>query len=274
MIVSSSRDKSILVWTLKKQQGNYGVPKRRLTGHSHYVQDVVLSSDGQSALSASWDCELRLWNLNTGDTTCTFVGHTKTVSSVSFSRDNLQIVSSSRDRSIKLWNTLGECQCTIWDGNSRTNWVNYVRFIPNRLQPTVVSASRDKTVKVWNLAKRHKLRSTFAGHGGYLNTVTVSPDSSMCASGGKDGVVFLWGLDGGYKKLCSFDAAGGIIHAMCFSPTRYWLCAATEKAGVHIWDIEYKCITFYCSSLNWSSDGSTLFAGYTDGVIRVWEVHH
>jgi guanine nucleotide-binding protein subunit beta-2-like 1 protein len=27
------------------------------------------------------------------------------------------------------------------------------------------------------------------GHSGYLNTVTMSPDGSLCASGGKDGKV-------------------------------------------------------------------------------------
>ncbi len=28
----------------------------------------------------------------------------------------------------------------------------------------------------------------------------------------------------------------------------------------------------YCVSLAWSADGSTLYAGYTDGNIRVWTV--
>ena len=28
----------------------------------------------------------------------------------------------------------------------------------------------------------------------------------------------------------------------------------------------------YCTSLNWSFDGSTLFSGYNDGVIRVWGI--
>lgn len=116
MIVTSSRDKSVLVWTLTKDAAAgsgdpataiYGVPRRRLTGHSHFVQDVVLSSDGQFALSGSWDGELRLWDLNTGATTRRFVGHTKDVLSVAFSVDNRQIVSASRDRTIKLWNTLG-----------------------------------------------------------------------------------------------------------------------------------------------------------------------
>ncbi|MCL7031322.1 hypothetical protein MKW94_020149 [Papaver nudicaule] len=271
MILSSSRDKSILVWALNKQEGNYGFPKRRLTGHGHFVQDVVLSSDSKFALSGSWDGELRLWDLNTGVTTRRFVGHTKDVLSVALSDDNRQIVSASRDRSIKVWNTLGECKYTIQDGHSHADWVSCVRFSPNKLQPTVVSASWDKTVKVWNLTDC-TLRNNLAGHGGYVNTVAVSPDGSLCASGGKDGVALLWDLAEG-KKLRSLDLVGGTIHALCFSPNRYWLCAATEKKGVRIWDLEGDSILQDLKAephLNWSSDGSTLFTGYTDGAIRVW----
>jgi WD40 repeat protein len=58
-------DKSIIVWQLVRDESNYGVPKRSLRGHSHFVSDVVISSDGQFALSASWDRSLRLWDLNT-----------------------------------------------------------------------------------------------------------------------------------------------------------------------------------------------------------------
>lgn len=238
MIVTSSRDKSIILWRLTKEEKTYGVPQRRLNGHSHFVQDVVLSSDGQFALSGSWDGELRLWDLATGLTSRRFVGHSKDVLSVAFSIDNRQIVSASRDRTIKLWNTLGECKYTIQDGDAHSDWVSCVRFSPNTLQPTIVSASWDKTVKVWNLTNC-KLRVTLAGHAGYVNTVAVSPDGSLCASGGKDGVILLWDLAEG-KRLYSLDA-GSIIHALCFSPNRYWLCAATESS-IKIWDLESKSI--------------------------------
>lgn len=56
-----------------------------------FLQDVVISSDGQFALSGSWDGTLRLWDLNTGITTRRFVGHTKDVLSVAFSVDNRQV---------------------------------------------------------------------------------------------------------------------------------------------------------------------------------------
>jgi guanine nucleotide-binding protein subunit beta-2-like 1 protein len=284
VILSSSRDKTTIIWELTREEGDYGFARRALKGHDHYVQDVVISSDGQFCLTGSWDGSLRLWDLNTGATTRRFVGHSKDVLSVAFSADNRQIVSASRDKTIKLWNTLGECKFTIEKPEGHTDWVSCVRFSPVPNQPTIVSAGWDKIVKVWDLTNC-KLKFSLVGHTGYLNTVTVSPDGSLCASGGKDGVAMLWDLTEG-KRLYSLDA-GDIIHALTFSPNRYWLCAATQSC-IKIWDLETKSIVdevrpelapvskkavpHYCTCLQWSSDGSTLYAGYTDGQIRVYSV--
>jgi len=184
VLLTASRDKSVLVWHLERSESNYGYPKRSLIGHSHYVQDVVISSDGQFALSGSWDGTLRLWDLTTGQTSCRFVGHTKDVLSVAFSVDNRQIVSGSRDKTIRLWNTLGECKYVIAEPEGHTEWVSCVRFSPITATPVIVSGGWDKLVKVWSLANC-KLKSNLVGHTGYVNSVTVSPDGSLCASGGK-----------------------------------------------------------------------------------------
>jgi len=114
--------------------------------------------------------------------------------------------------------------------------------------------------------------------------VTVSPDGSLCASGGKDGTAMLWDLNEG-KQLYELDA-GSEINCLVFSPNRYWLCAATKK-NIKIYDLETKstvaeldaefeettskrALEHYATSLAWSADGSTLYAGYTDSKIRVW----
>jgi len=295
MIITASRDKSIIVWKLVRSEGleNFGVAQKRLTGHSHFVQDVAISVDGMFALSGSWDGTLRLWDLNTGFTTRRFIGHTRDVLSVAFSADNRQIVSGSRDRKINLWNTLGQLKFSITEDGHK-EWVSCVRFSPNLQTPLIVSAGWDKLVKVWNLT-HCKLRTNLIGHTGYVNTVTVSPDGSLCASGGKDGKAMLWDLNEG-RHLSTLEA-GDIIHALVFSPVRYWLCAATASA-IKIWDLESKepvvdalkppvvenqmekkkakintkTVPIQCISLCWSADGATLFAGYTDNIIRAWVV--
>ena len=82
--------------------------------------------------------------------------------------------------------------------------------------------------------------------------------------------------------------ANAIINAIVFSPNRYWLCAATTK-NIIIWDLENKrqvselqyprldqigekALKPFATSLAWSSDGNTLYSGWTDNLIRVWTV--
>jgi WD40 repeat protein len=106
------------------------------------------------------------------------------------------------------------------------------------MNPVIVSCGWDKVVKVWELQK-FKLKTNHYGHTGYINTISVSPDGSLAASGGKDGITMLWDLNEG-KHLYSLEA-GDVVNALVFSPNRYWLCAATASC-VKIFDLESKSV--------------------------------
>eukprot|EP00919_Chromeraceae_sp_WS-2016_P045212 GHVR01107746.1.p1 GENE.GHVR01107746.1~~GHVR01107746.1.p1 ORF type:complete len:321 (+),score=69.77 GHVR01107746.1:107-1069(+) len=284
VIVSGSRDKTVMMWQLTPEDPNqYGYARRAMTGHNEPVQDVVMSTDGAFALSGSWDKTLRLWDLTSGNSVRKFIGHTADIYSVAFSSDNRQIVSASRDKTMRLWNTLAECKFVMED-DQHTDWISCVRFSPSSKTPLIVSCGWDKMVKVWDLGTC-KLKTNLVGHQGTLYSVTISPDGSLCASGGKDGVAMLWDVNEG-KHLYSLDA-NSTINSLCFSPKNYWLCAATDNA-IKVWDLENKellselkpmseCVSKsgipWCISLCWSADGNTLFAGSTDGNIYVYELH-
>jgi len=298
LLLSGSRDKTICVWDVKDSETEMhsvsGQVRKRLVGHLHIVEDIDISSDGQYALSASWDKTLRLWHLESGEATKQFRGHTNDVLSVAFSPDNHKIVSGSRDRTIKLWNTIGVCKWTSSESDytSHKDWVTCVRFSPNNeAEPIAVSGGWDKRVKVIEI-ENQKLKWNLRGHNTHINTVTVSPDGSLCASGDKSGQAMLWDLNEG-KALSHLDAQS-CINDLSFSPNRYWLCAATEMGNIRIWDLESKQVVAEltiqtdengeqsnvaapvkpasCNCICWSSDGSTLYAGYSDGLIRVWKL--
>lgn len=284
LLLSASRDKTIIVWEIDEGSYQYATAKKALIGHNHFVQDVAISSDGQYALSASWDKTMRLWKLSEGKTKRRFIGHTNDVLSASFSVNNENIVSGSRDKSIKVWKVTGDC-CNTFD-SAHSEWVSCVKYSPNPERPIIVSCGWDKLVKVWH-AETFKLQCIFHGHNGYINAITVSPDASLCASGGKDGKAMLWDLNES-KVLYSLDAEG-VINALCFSPNRYWLCVATSTA-IKIWYLPDHLLIETLEieesiaaegkparkvepiSLAWTEDGQTLFAGYTDNVIRMWNV--
>jgi len=41
MLLSGSRDKTLIIWNLTRDETSYGYPKRSLHGHSHIVSDCV-----------------------------------------------------------------------------------------------------------------------------------------------------------------------------------------------------------------------------------------
>jgi len=285
LLVSGSRDRTVMVWKLVRTSEEYAHAQRRLYGHSHFVEDVKLSNDGHYALSCSWDNTLRLWDLTNGVCARRFVGHTKDVLGVAFSADNRQIMSCGRDRLVKLWNTLGECKFTF-ENQGHTEWVSDVAFSPNAATPVAVSCGWDRVVKVWSLGEEFKMLYTLTGATGYLSTVCVSPEGSLCAAAGKEGTIFIYDLKEG-KFLYSLEA-GSEVYQLVFNPNKFWLCAATQK-DIKVFDLQnHSCIaelpnptpekkgkkdpkTPACISVAWGADSNTIFAGYTDKVIRVYE---
>ena len=292
LLVSVSRDRSLLIWTISTttEQGEIsgvtGTTFRRLNGHSHFISDVVLSSDNNFALTSSWDTTMRLWDLRAGRTTYRFVGHSKDVLSVTMSPDNRQIISGSRDKTIKLWNTLAECKYDFEAQNSHTDWVTCVRFTPSTKDPMIITSSWDNTVKLWD-QQTFKHKATLVGHTGCVNTLNVSPDGNFLASGGKDNLAMIWQIKDN-SLLYQLDTQSP-INSLAFSPTRYWL-AATTDSGIKVWDLDSKTLINEFApevygkdgqkkikspaalSVSWNSTGDILYGGYTDGVIRAYAV--
>lgn len=240
VIASGSRDNTIIVWNVNPEaasanDGLAGFAHKSLTKHKQAVSDVFMSCWGDYLLSTSWDKTLRLWDVSLGESFRNFIGHTSDVFGGALSADNRQIISCSRDKTIRLWNTLGQQKYNLAE-NQHTDWISSVRFSPETDKALVVSCGWDALTKVWEL-KKGRLVYDFCGHTAPVNTVTISPDGSLCASGGHDSWAMLWDVVDGHH-LYSLEA-GSPINSLCFSPCNYWLCAATEQ-GIKIWDLEKK----------------------------------
>eukprot|EP01090_Pellita_catalonica_P009005 TRINITY_DN20063_c0_g1_i1.p1 TRINITY_DN20063_c0_g1~~TRINITY_DN20063_c0_g1_i1.p1 ORF type:complete len:310 (-),score=57.68 TRINITY_DN20063_c0_g1_i1:37-966(-) len=277
-VLSSSRDHKLIVWGKKGADYNQ---EKELIGHHHYVEDGAFSHDGMSAVSASGDNSVRVWDVKKGTLIRELNGHNAAVMGACFSSDNTHIVSASTDKTIKLWSINGECEWTSSENDSHTMPISSLQVVPST-KLRCVTTSLDKTIKIWDFADGSgKLTSTLEGHKESVVTVTVSPDGSLAAVGDKANLIHLWDLN--VPKLLIALEAKDEIHDLIFSPTKYWLFAATAS-GISIFDLATKTVIEdvnikannefsvapVCFCLAASADGTTIFAGCSDGSIRVY----
>jgi len=246
-------------------------------------------------ISASWDHDLRLWDLKTGACVNRFVGHDKEVFTVAFSPDNRQILSSGADKKIKLFNTKAECKYTT-DKNNHNDWVSMIRFSPQRksvgITPYFVTVGWDGWLKVWNL--NYTPRFSFKAHDNNINAVAISPlFGNLIATGGKDKKLYVWDITDLKKPKFEYEA-GSTINSIAFHPLLPWVAVATENE-IRIWsmsdDLKAKeafCHLehvvdatvngknfkrrFGCTSLAFSTNAEKLYGGFADGTISVWEI--
>ncbi|NEP84488.1 MAG: hypothetical protein F6K39_44070, partial [Okeania sp. SIO3B3] len=88
-----------------------------LTGHVGFVNSVAVTPDNKYVISSSYDYDVRVWNLETGDKVGVFRGHEGTVLDV-VGLANSRAISASEDKTLKLWDLTTKKAIATFIGSS------------------------------------------------------------------------------------------------------------------------------------------------------------
>ena len=114
-IVSGTRNNnSLLVWSTdaadvtdqSTQNRRYRSPPEitgSLAGHRDRIRVLHIAADGETALTGSRDCTLRIWDLGSATTTKVLKGHTREIRESQISPDGKLALSLSRDQTLRIW---------------------------------------------------------------------------------------------------------------------------------------------------------------------------
>merc|ERR1719240_801190 len=290
ILVSGSRDKTLIIWELfhNQQDNAAGRPLKCLTGHNHFISDLSISNDNTFVISSSWDKTMRLWDLRSGKCVRNFIGHTKEVHTCTFSADNRQIFSAGSEKSLKLWNTLAECKVTSNQAPNQTHdhkdWVSKVRFSQSQKNQYYASTGWDGRLKIWNGIFR--IIASIKAHDSYINALDISKNGMWIATGGKDQTIKLWDYTD-LKVPKTELKTESCINALAFNTLYQWLAVATDT-GFKIYELATENRVMFaqmrmgdedpkkkgsaptCNSICWSANGKKIYAGCSDGNIYVY----
>jgi len=295
LLISGSRDRTLIVWNLDlendsvqqnnlekeipKSQKKIGKPLKSLKGHSHFVSGIAISKDNNFVISSSWDKTLRLWDLSTFKTKQLFSGHTKDVLCTSFSNDNRMIFSGAMDKSFRIWNIKGE--------NRHTNlnfqgWVSSLTPLKRGKESFVAVGSWDNKVRVFD-QKEYNLQKCINAIDYAVASMATDDEGEFLFVGEKNGRILIWnmGSENEPDVLKETLEIGTSINALSFDAKYFSIIAVATGNGLYIRNIkENKNIFRFpekdsennaCLSLAWDNKREHLFAGFADGIIRVFK---
>ncbi len=119
-------------------------------GHTHIVDSVAFSPNGNTLASGSSDNTIMLWNPSTGKKIGTLAGHNGHVRSLAFSPDGKVIASGGSDSTARLWDiATGECTATF-KLDSPYAWYVSVAYSPDGKTLAVASG---REINLWDVGR-------------------------------------------------------------------------------------------------------------------------
>jgi guanine nucleotide-binding protein subunit beta-2-like 1 protein len=297
LLISGSRDKSIIKWQLhlddpkevpikvEKEEGEegqdneskkiVGKPLRSLHGHNHFVSSLALNSDSTKLISGSWDKTIRLWDVPSSKSEKIFKGHTKDVLCVGFSQDERLIFSGGMDNTLKYWNTKGESK---YDNNQFRGWVSCILNIKKAKTSLMAVGSWDGSVKIFN--KDYQLQREILGGEYAVTSLSTDDKGEYLFVAYKNGTIKVINIDeeGSENESKSTIETGIDINAILFESKFFQIYALGTSKGLQIRRIRGKKKTEFednangaCLSLAYDKSKDYLFAGFADGTIKVYK---
>ena len=193
LIITGSRDSNLRVWKLPRDgdtpfiqagpaQDESDCPYfvRALTGHHHSVR--AIAAHGDTLVSGSYDCTVRVWKISTGETVHRLQGHAQKVYSVVLDHERNRCISGSMDNLVKVWSL--DSGTVLYNLEGHTSLVGLLDLQRNRL----VSAAADSTLRVWDPENGH-CKSTLSAHTG---AITCFQHDGQKVISGSDRTLKMW----------------------------------------------------------------------------------
>ncbi len=198
------------------------------------VDSVALFPGDRRFVSGSWDGQVRLWNLGTGELERTIPYGGLYVHGVAVSPDGQRVAAVGNDPAgyVKIFDaTSGERVQTI---GGHTDSVLSCVFSRDGKQ--LLTSSYDKTARLWDVASGRQLQ-IFRGHTWWVWSAAFSPDGNRIVTASQDGRAIVWRVATG-EAGPPFTGHTGPVYSAAFSPDGRTVVSGGYDKRVLLWDPE------------------------------------
>ena len=154
-----------------------------IAAHEMEITSLALLPAGTSAVTASADKTVKLWNLADGKTLATFAGPTDVVSDISLSADGKLLAGVSVDKTNYVWPVpaAAAAQPIAAQTKVTTDWAaSSIALSPDGMRLAIAGevAEASTVVQLWDLASG-RIAQQFTGHTGAVTDIAMLSDGKV-----------------------------------------------------------------------------------------------
>ncbi|MCB9454456.1 MAG: hypothetical protein H6671_00555 [Anaerolineaceae bacterium] len=209
------------------------------------------------------------------------------VRALAFAEDNTVLASTDMTGFVNLWDTQTGGTVRIWS-DEKGGIVNHLGFLPGtHILEIVFFDETSLTIRLWNYEELREERiSSEPPYGSY--GLTFSPDGSrfvtathfsQMRTGLPISIITVRNVMSDEDEKMSLGGMYPAVRQFAFSPTDPALLVSVDKMGVvRLWNVTdggQRPLSLLYDRMNaaaFTSDGTRLITGGTDGRVRIWQV--
>ncbi len=214
---------------------------RTFTGPEGGFFRVAYSPDGTRLAGVGRANQIRVWDINSGETVWTAEGHGPGVVAnglftgimdVAYSPDGSRLVTAGADGVAKVWDA--QTGAELLSFTNHTAGLLSLAYSPDGRLVATTSIRDDATVRVWSPITGEE-HFVLRGHSGDIWGIAFTPDSTRLATGGDFGMLKLWDMTTG-EELYTLPRVRDAVFDIVFTPDGEYF-AITEEA-LSVWHTE------------------------------------